>query len=147
MNSDWLIDWGSGWVHRQLSSVLAKAWREQLHSIRCCWCRFVPDPHAKFDLYSASSLKQQSVDRHGIPFGHIILFPSQLVLMFSREAANANFIVIRLVRKGLESAIYWMYCTPGGHANHYSNNAIDKNESRQGKSYIHWHCTWVLVTE
>ena len=49
---------------------------------------------------SASSLKQQSVGRHVIPLGHIILIPSQPVFTlahnvacFSGEAANTNFIV------------------------------------------------------
>jgi hypothetical protein len=41
--------------------------------------RFVLDQHAEFDLYSARSLKQQSVGRHVVPFGHIILIPSQPV--------------------------------------------------------------------
>jgi hypothetical protein len=30
--------------------------------------RFVLDQHAEFDLYSARSLKQQSVGRHVVPF-------------------------------------------------------------------------------
>jgi len=38
---------------------------------------FVLDQHAEFDFYSASSLKQQSADRHVAPLGHIILIPSQ----------------------------------------------------------------------
>jgi hypothetical protein len=37
--------------------------------------RFVLDQHAELDFYSASSLKQQSVDRHVAPLGHIILIP------------------------------------------------------------------------
>ena len=41
--------------------------------------RFVLNQHAEFDLYSARSLKQQSVGRHVAPFGHIILIPSQPV--------------------------------------------------------------------
>ena len=42
--------------------------------------RFVLDQHAELDFYSASSLKQQSADRHVAPLGHIILIPSQPVL-------------------------------------------------------------------
>jgi hypothetical protein len=38
---------------------------------------FVLDQQAELDLYSASSLKQQSADRHVAPLGHIILIPSQ----------------------------------------------------------------------
>jgi hypothetical protein len=34
---------------------------------------FVLDQHAELDLYSANSLKQQSVGRHVAPLGHIIL--------------------------------------------------------------------------
>ena len=37
--------------------------------------RFVVDKHAELDLYSASSLKQQSVGKHVAPLGHIILIP------------------------------------------------------------------------
>jgi hypothetical protein len=36
---------------------------------------FVLDQHAELDFYSASSLKQQSTDRHVAPLGHIILIP------------------------------------------------------------------------
>ena len=38
---------------------------------------FVLDQQPELDLYSASSLKQQSADRHVAPLGHIILIPSQ----------------------------------------------------------------------
>jgi hypothetical protein len=38
---------------------------------------FVLDQHTELDFYSASSLKQQSADRHVAPLGHIILIPSQ----------------------------------------------------------------------
>jgi hypothetical protein len=37
---------------------------------------FVLDHHAGLDFYSASSLKQQSADRHVAPLRHIILIPS-----------------------------------------------------------------------
>ena len=40
---------------------------------------FVQDQHAELDFDIASSLKQQSVDRHVAPLGHIILIPSQPV--------------------------------------------------------------------
>jgi hypothetical protein len=39
--------------------------------------RFVLDQQALLDLYSASSLKQQSADRHFAPLRHIILVHSQ----------------------------------------------------------------------
>ena len=38
---------------------------------------FVLDQHALCTFYSASSLKQQSGDRHVVPLGHIILIPGQ----------------------------------------------------------------------
>jgi predicted alpha/beta hydrolase len=45
--------------------------------------RFVLDQQAELDFYSASSLKQQSVDRHVAPLGHIILIASQTVFALS----------------------------------------------------------------
>jgi predicted alpha/beta hydrolase len=44
---------------------------------------FVLDQQAELDFYSASSLKQQSVDRHVAPLGHIILIASQTVFALS----------------------------------------------------------------
>ena len=57
-------------------------------------------------FYSASSLKQQSADRHIAPLGHIILIaePSNLcpfslmMRAYSGEATNTNFIVFGLTR-------------------------------------------------
>jgi tRNA pseudouridine-54 N-methylase len=42
--------------------------------------RFVLGQHTELDSYSASSLKQQSLDRHVASLGHIILIPSQPVV-------------------------------------------------------------------
>jgi hypothetical protein len=60
------------------------AWQEQ---VNFQWdddeVRFVLDQHAEFYLYSASSLKQQSVDRHVAPFKHIILIPSSLLFLLN----------------------------------------------------------------
>jgi len=44
---------------------------------------FVLDQHAELDLYSASSLKQQSAGRHVARLGHIILILSQPVFALS----------------------------------------------------------------
>ena len=44
---------------------------------------FVIDQHAELDLYSASSLKQQSADRLVAPLGHIILISNQPVFALS----------------------------------------------------------------
>jgi hypothetical protein len=38
---------------------------------------------ALLEIYSASSLKQQPVDRHVVTLGHIILLPSQPVFALS----------------------------------------------------------------
>ena len=68
------------------------------------YVRFVLSQHAEFDLYSASSLKQQSAGRHIAPLGHIILILNQSVL--GGEAANSNFIVFGLTRPGLGPTMY-----------------------------------------
>ena len=80
------------------------------------------------DFYNASSLEQQSADRHVIPLEHFILILSQPVFalssqcsMLSGEATNTNFIVFGLTRLGLEPMIY---CTRGEHANHYNTVAV-----------------------
>ena len=72
----------------------------------------VLDQHAELDFYSASSLKQQSMDRHVVQLGHIILIPSQPVFalspkccMLSGEATNINFIVFGLTRLRLQPKI------------------------------------------
>jgi hypothetical protein len=44
---------------------------------------FVQDQYAKFDFYSASSLKQQSTGRHVAPLRHIILILNQSVFAFT----------------------------------------------------------------
>jgi len=44
---------------------------------------FVLDQYAELDFYSASSLKQQSADRHVAPLRHIILILSQPVFALS----------------------------------------------------------------
>ena len=51
---------------------------------------FVLDQHTYFDLYSDSSLKQQSVGRHFAPLGHIILIPSQQVFASVYHASTLN---------------------------------------------------------
>jgi hypothetical protein len=60
------------------------------------------------DLYSANSLKEQSLGRHVTPLGHIILIPSQPVFALTPEScvlsgeANTHFIVFGMSRLGLE---------------------------------------------
>jgi len=48
---------------------------------------FVLDQHAWLDLYSASSLKQQSVCRYVTSLGHIILIPKSISLLLSLKDA------------------------------------------------------------
>ena len=50
--------------------------------------RFVQEEHAELDFYSASSLKQQSVDRHITQLGLIILIPSHNI---SKTLLNATY--------------------------------------------------------
>ena len=69
--------------------------------------RFVLDQHAELDMYSASSLKQQSADRHVAPLGYVIL-----IHVASGEATNTNCIVFCLTWPGLEPTIYRIRVTP-----------------------------------
>ena len=77
----------------------ALSWREQVnYQLDDDEVRFVLDQPAGLDFYSASSLKQQSVDKHVVPPGHIILISRQpvfalspLCCMLSEEATNINF--------------------------------------------------------
>jgi hypothetical protein len=81
--SEW-VRWVSEWVRCQFSNMSATgiSWREQ---VNFQWdddeVRFVLDQHAEFDFYSASSLKQQSAGKHVAPPGHIILIPSEPILI------------------------------------------------------------------
>ena len=69
---------------QQFSNFSAISWREQ---VDFQWhddeVHFVLDQNAELDFYSASSLEQQSVGRHVIPLGHIIVIPSQPVFTLS----------------------------------------------------------------
>jgi hypothetical protein len=65
-----------------VSDVSPISWREQ---VNFQWgdddddeVHFVLDQHAELDVFSASSLKQQSVGRHVARLGHILI-PSQPV--------------------------------------------------------------------
>ena len=111
------------------------------------------------DLYSASSLKQWSVDRHVTPLGHIILIPNQPVFALSPycrvlygEATNTNFIVFGLSRSRLEPTIYRTRCE---HANKNTTDAINflrksgtknnRNEERDVPTVsatFHYHEVW-----
>jgi hypothetical protein len=72
------------WYGNGVSANSAISWREQ---VNFQWeydeVRFVLDQHAELDVYSASSLKQQSAGRYVAPLGHIILIPSQSIFALS----------------------------------------------------------------
>jgi hypothetical protein len=61
-------------VECQVGNFSAIPWQELVTFL---WdednVHFVPNQHASFDFYSASSLKQQSVSRHVAPSKHLIL--------------------------------------------------------------------------
>ena len=89
---------------------------------------FVLDQHTELDFHRASSLKQQSTDRHVAPFGQIILIPSQPVFALSSqccvlswEATNTNLTVFVFTRPGLEPTIYR---TRDEHVTHYVTDAV-----------------------
>jgi hypothetical protein len=77
-------EWVNEWLLLNTSSAVFSAtcisWRKQ---VNFQWdddeVRFVLDLHAELDFYSASSLKQQSADRHVALLWHIILISSQPV--------------------------------------------------------------------
>ena len=85
--------------------------------------RLLLNQHAQLDIvYSASSLKQQSADRHVALLGHTIVIPSQPAFalsppccVLSGEATHIYFKVFGSTRSGLEPTIYH---TRGDNANH-----------------------------
>ena len=78
------IKWLSEWLLFSTQQFSAMSWQEQVNfqwnTNEVC---FALDQHAQLDFYSASSLKQQSVDRHVAPLGHIIAILSQSVFALS----------------------------------------------------------------
>jgi len=71
-------------VKCQFSNFSAILWQEQVNFQKDDdEVRSVLDQHAELDFYSASSLRQQSADRHVALLGHIILIPSQPVCSYS----------------------------------------------------------------
>ena len=99
------------------------SWREQ---VNFQWdddeVRFVLDQHAYLDLYSASSLKQQSMDRHVAPLGHIILVLSQPVFLLNAAClVEKQQIPISYLLLWHEPTIDR---TRGEHTNHYATDAI-----------------------
>jgi hypothetical protein len=68
------------------------------------YVRFVLDQHAELDFYSASSLKQQSTDRHVALLGQIILIPylwvfTRAALVFNSPQSDLCVNVMKLLHK------------------------------------------------
>jgi hypothetical protein len=122
---------------------------------RTCWFSMIwwwgplcSSPTCLVGFYSASSLKQQSEDRHVTPLWHISLILSQPVFtlspyccVLSGEATNTNFIDF-----WLEPTIYR---TQGEHANHYSTNAVynDINELIKMWNFAcHWERSSICLS-
>jgi hypothetical protein len=81
--------------------------------------RFVLDQYANLDFYSASSLKQQSVDRYVAPIGHIVFIPSLPVLAACLAEQQQIPISQYLVWPGRGSIHFWLVFN----ANFYSISA------------------------
>ena len=79
-------EWGPRWA------VIIISWQEQARF--SWWCLLCARPTHWVEFYSASSLKQQSLDRHVAPLGHIILIPSQPV--FTPQCLIALHLEIQL---------------------------------------------------
>ena len=97
--SEWVIV-----VKRQFRKFSAISWWDQ---VNIQWddddVRFVLDQQAELDLYSASSLKQQSAGKYFAPLGHIIPILSlaekqqiQIVysLVWSNRGSNPQYIAL-----------------------------------------------------
>ena len=82
---------------------------------------FVPDMLSW--IFSVSSLKQQSADRHVTPLGHIIQIPSQPVFALTclAEKQQYQFCNIGLTWPELEHTINH---NQGEHANHYTTTPV-----------------------
>ena len=119
--------------------------------MRWWWCPgsacFVLDQHAEMDLYSASSLKQQSVGGRQCRSTRTHYSDSEPTslcsysIILSEEATNTNFIVFDLTRPGLESTI----CrTRGEHASHYTTDESTICRTR-GEHASHYTTDAVLI--
>jgi hypothetical protein len=80
-------------------------------------------------FFSASSLNQQSADRHVAPRSTLSWFQANQSLLFLLNAAclaekqHISILVFGLTRLGLEPTIYQIQ---GELANHYTNNAVHR---------------------
>jgi hypothetical protein len=81
------------------------------------------------DLYSGSSLNQQSAGRHVAQLGHILLILSQqnfalttYCCVISVEARHTNLIVFGLTPTRLEPMIHR---TQGEHVHHYTTDPVN----------------------
>jgi hypothetical protein len=128
-DSEWVII-----VFHQMNNFSAISWRDQVTFRRDDdVILFVLDQHTLLDLYSASSLKQQSAGRHVAPLSWFQVNQSLLFFLKSiclAENQKYQFIDFSLTRPCLEPTIYQ---NQGKHANHITTDAV----------YIHLcTCIW-----
>ena len=99
----WVSEWGReggselvSFAERQCSNFSAISWREQ---VNFQWdddgVRIALYEHAEFDCYCASSLKQQSADKH-------VVNSDAVSWLWANQPTN--FIVFGLTRPGLEAS-------------------------------------------
>ena len=73
----WMSEYCIASIQQLFSYIMASTSYNQWNDDDVC---FILDQHAEFDLYSASSQKQQSADSYVALLGHILLIPSQPVV-------------------------------------------------------------------
>jgi hypothetical protein len=100
-------------VEHQMNNFSAISWREQVTFDEMMKMSTLYQTNTDLNLYSASSLKQQSAGKHVSPLRHIIVIPSRPVLslsllccILSEEATNTNVIVFGMTQSGLKTTMY-----------------------------------------
>ena len=76
--------------------------------------------HAMLDIYSASSLKKQSKDRHISQLSQIML-TSKPISLYSYSLTLCDYWRSNTYQPGIKSKIY---CTRGYHINHHTTEAV-----------------------
>jgi hypothetical protein len=77
---DWVSDCCLTPIQQFFSYIMG---RTSKFSMRWWWGSLCTRPTRGLEFYSACSLKQQSLDRHVAPLGHIILIPSEPICVLS----------------------------------------------------------------
>ena len=133
--SEWVSDCCLTPNEQSFSYIIVRTSNSQWNNDICfctrpaCLIRVITKlPNSELDLYSASSMKQQSLGRNFAPLRYIILILCQPIFAFSSyscvlsgETANTNFIVFDLTWPGLKPTIYRNH---GRHANHYTTDTV-----------------------